>query len=118
MRIKIVPMKNKMTMKLVSKIIKGPSMSFYPDFIQILSRFYPDFFKNKLYPDFILIFEKNLDKIWIKLEEHFMEIVNLFQNSTSKVKYDYFQSAFSNFLFHLQILNWNLRAGLPYRTIL
>ena len=54
--------------------IQVPSMSiFYPDFIQILSRFYPDFiqilsrsFKSSLYPDFILIFENNLNKIWIK----------------------------------------------------
>ena len=69
-------------------------MSFYPDFIQILSRFYLDFililswfyldfiqiFKkvtlSKFYPDFILIFEKNLDKIWIKLEKHFIQILS------------------------------------------
>ena len=31
---------------------------FYPNFIQIFSWFYPDFFKNSLYPDFILLFEK------------------------------------------------------------
>ena len=38
--------------------IQVPSMSrFYPDFIQILTKFYPDF---------ILIFENNLDKIWIE----------------------------------------------------
>ena len=44
-------------------LIKVPSMSFCPDFIQIVFKFYPDFFRNFiLYPDFILIFEK----IWIK----------------------------------------------------
>ena len=36
-------------------------MSFYPDFIQILSKFYPDFLETR----FILIFS-NQDKIWIK----------------------------------------------------
>ena len=36
---------------------KGLSMSFYPDFIQILSLFYPDFILvlSKFYPDFIQI---------------------------------------------------------------
>ena len=36
----------------------------------LLSRFYPDLKKNSLSrynPDFILVFEKNLDKIWIEL---------------------------------------------------
>ena len=53
------------------------SMSLYPDLIHTLSRFYPAFiqifFINSLYPNFIqilsLIFEKNLGKIWIKLEK-------------------------------------------------
>ena len=36
---------------------KGPSMSFYSDFISILSRFYPDFIQilSRFYPNFILI---------------------------------------------------------------
>ena len=50
----------------VDLIAFGPSMSFYPDFILILSKFYPDkiwikcFFQ--LYSDFIHFFSK----IWIK----------------------------------------------------
>ena len=36
------------------------SMSFYPDFIQILFRFYPDFIQilSRLYPDFIQILSR------------------------------------------------------------
>ena len=49
------------------------SMSFYPDFIQILSRFYPHFtlisswfFRDSLYPTFIQISSWfHLNKIWI-----------------------------------------------------
>ena len=54
-----------------SQLTIGPSMSFYPDFILILSRFYsdfililsrfyPDFIQilSWFYPDFILIFKK------------------------------------------------------------
>jgi hypothetical protein len=48
--------------------------TFYPNSIQILSRFYPDFSEthfiqilSKFYPDFILNSSRlNLDKIWIK----------------------------------------------------
>ena len=40
------------------------------------------FFKNSLYPDFIVIFEKNLYKIWIKLEKSlypdFIQIISYF----------------------------------------
>ena len=64
---------------------KGPSMSFYPDFIMILSRFCLDFLKThfiQILCRFILICEKNLYKIWIKLEKHFFQILSrFFRNS-------------------------------------
>ena len=39
---------------------KVPSMSFYPDIIQILSRFYPDFIQisSRFYPDLIQILSR------------------------------------------------------------
>ena len=52
--------------KVVIRISKGSSMSFYSDFTLILSRFYPDFILilSRFYPDF--------------LKTHFIQILSRF----------------------------------------
>ena len=53
----------------------GPSMSFYPDFIQILPRFYPDFILvlSRFYPNF--------------LETHFIQILSRFYLDKIRIKF-------------------------------
>ena len=73
---------------------KGPSMFFYPDFIQIksgsnlgkmffptLSRFYPNFiqiFRTLFYPDFIQILSRFYQDFW---KTHFIQISSRFYSN-------------------------------------
>ena len=65
-----------------------PSMSFYPEFILILSRFYLDFLLilSKFYPDFIQIF----------LKTHFIQILSRYYSPMHKKnRINYVQKLYS-----------------------